>query len=82
MKKYILAIGAIMLFGFAELAQAQSTGDISGTYSVPKGSRCRDRLTAAADKVTTDVYCDQGAGIQREGSRCHSRTASAKVRAR
>ncbi len=37
MKKYILAIGAIMLFGFAELAQAQSTGDISGTYFVPKG---------------------------------------------
>jgi uncharacterized protein (DUF2147 family) len=37
MKKYILIVGAILIFGFAGLAQAQSQGDITGTYFVPKG---------------------------------------------
>jgi uncharacterized protein (DUF2147 family) len=36
MKKNILDVGAILLFGVAGL-QAQSTGEISGTYFVPKG---------------------------------------------
>ena len=37
MSKSLLAITAAVFFGLTGLVQAQSTGDIAGTYLVPKG---------------------------------------------